>query len=109
LNSSNIKKGVDVERSLIKCVYKKSATGKEVASEYINFAEKAIERWKIALENPEVLFLEMEALEVVEMIKKHTREDQDTNERIEEVKEKLRRQIRDHIQKLSEDIRELSG
>ncbi len=109
LEFEQYEKAMILEKSLFEYFYKQNRTGKEVASEYIDFANKAIERWKVVLDNPEVLFADMETLEVVEMVKKHTREDQDAEKRIEELKEKLRAQIREHIQKLSEDIRELSG
>ena len=95
--------------SLFMCIFKKEGTGRDVANKYIDFARDAIKRWDVVLENPDVLFTEMTTLEIVGLVKRHTREDQDAEKRIEELKEKLRVQIREHIQKLSEDIRELSG
>ncbi|MDQ5883317.1 MAG: hypothetical protein QG654_230 [Patescibacteria group bacterium] len=109
LESAQHEKERLLRQSLFQYVDHHKVTGQEVASDYINFAEKAIERWKIALENPEVLFLEMETLEVVEMIKAHTESNLTAQERIERLKEELRVKIKEHIQKLSEDIRELSG
>ncbi len=98
-----------LQKSLIRYHTENKVTGQEIASDYIEFAQKAIERWKVALENPEVLFLEMETLEVVEMIKSHTENHLDPGERVEKLKEDLRIKIREHIQKLSDDIRELSS
>ena len=97
-----------LHNSIRECIFLNKLTGRDVAHDYIIFAQDAIEKWKTVLETPDVLFIEMTTKEIVEMVKSHTQEDKDVEARIEELREKLREKIREHIQILSEDIRELA-
>lgn len=97
-----------LQKSIRECLRLDGPTGKIVARDYIEFARNAIRKWEVALENPDVLFVDMTTLEMVEMIKSQTSEDKEAETRIEELREKLREKIREHIRILSEDIRELT-
>lgn len=108
LELEQIKQGEALENYLWRMRLENKGNGRGAAYEYIDFAQKAIRKWQIALETPEVLFIDMTLLEVVELVKSKTPNDATLDERIEMLKEDLREKIREHIRILSEDIRDLS-
>lgn len=94
--------------STLKRIMENRSSGRELAEDYINFARAGIIRWQVALENPDVLFLDMTVFEIVEMIKAKEAKDPDIEKMVEDLRERLREKIREHIRILEENIRELS-
>jgi len=78
----------------------------EALLDYIEFANQAIARWQIALETPEVLFLDKTVFEAVEMIKS-LEENGNADERILALKYNLRELIKEHIRIMSMEIEQI--